>query len=84
MLSVEEVEQVLSQPDVTTSLGVRDRSILEVLYSTGMRRSELRALAVFDWDRARGAITVRQGKGGRDRVVPIGDRAAAWLARIRR
>ena len=81
VLSVQEVEQVLNQTDVTTSWGVRDRAILEVLYSTGVRRSELAALAVFDWDRARGAVTVRQGKGGRDRVVPIGDRAAAWLVK---
>jgi integrase/recombinase XerD len=66
---------------VGTAWGIRDRAILEVLYSTGVRRSELAALAVFDWDRLRGAITVRQGKGGRDRVVPIGDRAAAWLAK---
>jgi len=81
VLSVQDVEHVLNQTDVTTSWGVRDRAILEVFYSTGVRRSELAALAVFDWDRARGAITVRQGKGGKDRVVPIGDRAAAWLGK---
>jgi integrase/recombinase XerD len=81
VLSVAEVEHLMNQAKVETAWGVRDRAILEVLYSTGLRRSELAALAVFDWDRSRGAITVRQGKGGRDRVVPIGDRAAAWLAR---
>lgn len=81
VLSVADVEHLLNQAKVETAWGVRDRAILEVLYSTGVRRSELAALAVFDWDRPRGAITVRQGKGGRDRVVPIGDRAAAWLGK---
>jgi integrase/recombinase XerD len=81
VLSVQDVENVLNQADVAKPWGVRDRAMLEVLYSTGLRRSELAALAVFDWDRNRGAITVRQGKGGKDRVVPIGDRAAAWLGR---
>ncbi len=81
VLSVADVEHLINQAKVTTAWGVRDRAILEVLYSTGVRRSELAALAIFDWDRPRGAITVRQGKGGRDRVVPIGDRAAAWLGK---
>lgn len=81
VLTIEEVETVLNQTDVTHISGVRDRAILETLYSTGVRRTELASLAVFDWDRARGTVTVRQGKGGRDRVVPIGDRAAAWLAK---
>ena len=81
VLSIADVEHVLNQADVTSAWGVRDRAMLETLYSTGIRRSELAALAVFDWDRARGAVTVRQGKGGRDRVVPIGDRAAAWLGK---
>jgi integrase/recombinase XerD len=81
VLSVADVEHLINQAKVTTDWGVRDRAILEVLYSTGVRRSELAALAVFDWDRSRGAITVRQGKGGKDRVVPIGERAAAWLGK---
>jgi integrase/recombinase XerD len=81
VLTIEEVETVLNQTDLAHISGVRDRAILETLYSTGVRRMELAGFAVFDWDRARGALTVRQGKGGRDRVVPIGDRAAAWLAK---
>jgi len=81
VLSVTEVEHLIREADVTTPWGVRDRAILEVLYSTGMRRSELAALAVYDWHRAREAIAIRQGKGGRDRIVPVGDRAASWLAR---
>ena len=81
VLSIAEVEHVINQPDLDHMTGVRDRAILEVLYSTAVRRTELAQLTVFDWDRSRGALTIRQGKGGKDRVVPIGDRAAAWLAR---
>jgi integrase/recombinase XerD len=80
VLTVAEVECLIREADIATPWGVRDRSILEVLYSSGMRRSELAALAVYDWNRARGAIAIRQGKGGRDRVVPVGLRAASWLA----
>lgn len=81
VLSVSEVERLVQQADVATPWGVRDRAMLEVLYSTGMRRSELAALAVHDWSRERGTIAVRQGKGGRDRVVPVGARAAHWLGK---
>ncbi len=79
--SVAEVEEVLAVPDVTQPLGLRNRAILEVLYSTGMRRMELVNLDVYDIDFDRGRVAIRQGKGGRDRVVPIGDRALAWLRR---
>jgi len=81
VLSVADVERAISVADAGTPWGVRDRAILEVLYSTGMRRAELAALAVPDWDCGRGTIAIRQGKGGRDRVVPVGARATAWLAR---
>jgi len=79
VLSVSEVERLICQADTTTPWGVRDRAILEVLYSTGMRRTELASLAVEDWNRDRSTISIRQGKGGRDRVVPLGARATAWL-----
>lgn len=81
VLSVVEVERAILQADTSGPWGVRDRAMLEVLYSTGMRRAELAALAVHDWDRERGTIAIRQGKGGRDRVVPVGERASLWLAR---
>jgi len=81
VLSVAEVERAIREADTSGPWGVRDRAMLEVLYSTGMRRAELAALAIHDWDRERGTIAVRQGKGGRDRVVPVGERAALWLAR---
>src|SRR5262245_30055388 len=68
-LTHEEAERVLAQPDVTQELGVRDRAILETLYSTGVRRAELVHLCLFDLDRARGTVMVRQGKGRKDRIV---------------
>src|SRR5262249_27372189 len=83
-LTHEEATRVLAQPDVTADLGVRDRAILETLYSTGVRRSELVHLCLFDLDRARGTVAVRQGKGRKDRVVPIGDRALDWIERYLR
>ena len=78
-LTQEEVEQVLAAIDVATPLGLRDRAMLETLYSSGVRRSELVGLDLYDVDFARGWLTVRQGKGGKDRVVPIGERALAWI-----
>ena len=79
VLSASEAEAVLVQADVTTSLGVRDRAILEVFYSTGMRRMELAGLKLFDLDAERGTVMVRQGKGKKDRMIPIGERALAWV-----
>lgn len=81
VLSVDEVEAVLAQPDTSTTLGVRDRAILEVLYSTAIRRAELIHLRVADIDQTRGSLFVRQGKGARDRFVPIGERACSWVQR---
>jgi integrase/recombinase XerD len=81
ILTIEEAEKVLSQPDVTTPLGIRDRAVLELLYSTGMRRQELANLALYDADIEGRTILVRQGKGKKDRMIPIGERAAAWLAK---
>jgi integrase/recombinase XerD len=81
VLSVEEVESVLAGPDTATALGVRDRAILEVFYSTAIRRAELISLHVADVDFTRGSLFVRQGKGARDRFVPIGARALHWITR---
>src|SRR5881628_580892 len=58
---------------------VRDRALLETGYSTGLRRMELIRLRLYDLDLARGVLVVREGKGQKDRVVPIGERAIAWL-----
>ncbi len=78
VLTPEEVEQVLRLPDVDETLGLRDRAIMETLYSTGVRRMELANLKLHDLDTTKGVVYVRKGKGDKDRVVPIGDRALAW------
>jgi integrase/recombinase XerD len=77
LLTVQEAEQVIAQPDVDDPLGLRDRALLETLYSTGMRRLELANLKLYDLDTERGTLMIRQGKGKKDRVIPIGDRASA-------
>lgn len=80
-LAAHEVEAVLARPDVDTVQGLRDRAVLELLYSTGLRRTEACNLSVFDVEPLRGVVRVRQGKGRKDRVVPIGERALAWVQR---
>jgi integrase/recombinase XerD len=79
VLTAAEAEQIIEQSDVHDPLGLRDRAILETLYSTGMRRLEMVNLKLWDLDLERGTVTVRQGKGKKDRIIPIGDRAAAWV-----
>ena len=77
-LSVSEVNAILNVPDVTDPLGIRDRAMLELFYSTGIRRTELTRIDHEDLDRERGILAVR-GKGKKDRVVPVGRRALLWL-----
>jgi integrase/recombinase XerD len=79
VMNKEEAERVLGQPKIEVPLGIRDRAMLEILYSSGLRRMELLHLKLYDVDQKHGLITVREGKGKRDRVVPIGERALAWL-----
>lgn len=79
VLSPQEVERVLALCNVRTPLGIRDRAMLEALYSTGLRRMELVELKLFDLDYDRGTLMVREGKGRRQRVVPVGDRALKWI-----
>ena len=78
-LAASEAEAVLERPDITRPLGLRDRAMLETFYSTGIRRKELARLELSDIDRERRTLLIRQGKGRKDRVVPIGDRALAWI-----
>ena len=84
ILSAREVEQVLKLCNTSTPNGIRDRAMLEVLYSTGLRRMELIGLKLFDLSLDRGLVLVRQGKGKKDRYVPIGRRAIGWLERYLR
>jgi integrase/recombinase XerD len=79
LLSVAQIEDILNGCDITKPEGMRMRAMLEVLYSTGVRRFELAGLKLFDVDTERGALMVRQGKGAKDRLVPIGERACAWV-----
>jgi len=81
VLSVDETETVMRQPDLKDPMGLRDRALLETLYSTGMRRMELIGLKVHDLDPDRGTLIIRQGKGRKDRMVPIGERAVNWIDR---
>ena len=83
ILSIAQVEAILAQPDTTTLMGLRNRAILETLYSTGIRRSELMHLTLFDVDPIRGTLMVRQGKGRKDRLLPLGERACAWVEKYR-
>lgn len=81
VLTATEAEAVLSQPDVSQPLGVRDRAILETFYSTGIRRKELAYLTLYDLEQSRGTLLIREGKNQKDRVVPIGERARMWIAK---
>lgn len=83
ILSVEEVETLLQLPDTGTPYGIRDRAILETLYSTGIRRMELVNLTLYDVDASRKTVMVREGKGRKDRLLPLGDRALHWVERYR-
>jgi len=83
-LSLSEVESVLALPDLAEPYGLRDRAILEIFYATGIRRQELAHLNVADIDEERGCLLVRQGKGRKDRFVPVGERALAWIGKYRR
>jgi len=78
-MSIEEVEQLLSTPDINNPIGLRNRTMMEVLYSTGIRRAEVLNLKLFDVDYGRGMLMIREGKGRKDRVVPIGKRALDWI-----
>jgi integrase/recombinase XerD len=81
VLTAEETESILTQPDVSMPAGLRDRAVMETLYSTGMRRMELCGLTVHSIRPEHGTVTIRQGKGMKDRVVPIGARALAWVSK---
>lgn len=79
VLSQTQVETLLQQPDVNDAMGLRDRAIMELLYSTGIRRCELIRLNIADLDLHSLTLWVRKGKNNKDRVVPVGERAAQWI-----
>ena len=83
VLSEQEVERLLAAPDTETASGVRDRAMLEVLYATGLRVSELVGLRSEQVNLIQGVVRV-VGKGGKERLVPLGEPAVDWLERFLR
>ena len=81
ILTPTEVSAVLDQTDTGTALGLRDRALMEVLYSTGIRRFECAALDMYDVDFGGRTVQIRRGKGNKGRVVPVGNRALLWLGK---
>jgi integrase/recombinase XerD len=79
VLTASEADQVINMTDIGNPKGLRDRAILETLYSTGLRRMEMINLSVYDVDVDRATVLVRKGKFRKDRMVPIGERALVWL-----
>jgi integrase/recombinase XerD len=79
-LSLEEIDRLLHAPDTTTPRGLRDRALIELLYATGLRVSELVALRPEDVHLEAGYLTTT-GKGRKQRLVPVGDEAAEWIGR---
>lgn len=82
-LSLDEVERLIAQPDVSTPLGLRDRAMIELLYATGMRVSELVAVRAADLHLDEQYLTCI-GKGNKERLIPIGEQAAGWITRYSR
>lgn len=80
-LSEAQVEALLAAPDLNTTRGVRDRAMLETLYATGLRVSELVGIKVLEVSLNEGVVRVVMGKGGKDRLVPLGAEAAHWIER---
>lgn len=77
----EEIEKILGLPDVTRPKGIRDRAMLELFFSAGLRRAELAALLIGDLDFDGKTVHVRNGKGGKHRLVPVADQALRWVRR---
>ena len=80
VLSEAEILKILDSCPINTPLGARDRAILELLYSTGIRKSELIKLNLQDFNREQGEIRINQGKGKKDRLVPVGDYAGTFIS----
>jgi len=81
VLTDNQVESIMSQPNLLSRRGIRDRAILEFFYSTGIRRLELTRLSVYDINFERGTVLVHQGKCAKDRILPLGLRCQRWLKR---
>ncbi len=82
-LSMDDVDLLLSQPDVATPFGLRDRAMIELLYATGMRVSELIAVRAADLHLDEEYLTC-VGKGNKERIIPLGEQAAQWVQSYQR
>jgi len=80
-LSEGEIERLLAAPDVDSPRGLRDRAMLELMYATGVRVSELIGLKLTNLNMRQGVVRIDSGKGGKDRLVPIGEFAMDWSVR---
>jgi len=77
VLSESEISKIIEQPDTTKAVGIRDRTILETLYATGIRHGELYRLNARDFDGR--TLRIGRGKGGRERMVPLTENASRWI-----
>jgi integrase/recombinase XerD len=82
-LAIEQVDALIAQPDVTTARGLRDRALIELLYATGMRVSELISVRPADLHLEEQYLTCI-GKGNKERLIPLGEQAATWIRRYQR
>jgi integrase/recombinase XerD len=82
-LSLDEVDKLIAQPDVATPLGIRDRAMIELLYATGLRVSELISVRLLDLHLDEQYMTC-VGKGSKERLIPIGEQASDWIRRYYR
>src|SRR6056297_314906 len=79
VLTKDEVKRLLAQPNLSLKTHIRDRAFMEVLYATGIRLNELLSLAIYHLDLKERVLYIRKGKGGKQRVVPLGRQAAAFV-----
>lgn len=84
VLTQEEAEQILNTPDISSIYQLRDKVIMEVFYSTGIRRTELTNLKVWDINLDRRTVFIKEGKGKKDRIIPISKRAVLWIEKYLR
>ena len=81
LITPPQVHALIHSPNTTTAEGLRDRAIFELLYSSGLRAGELCKLTLYDLDPAKRTVIIKQGKGRKDRLVPVGHIALEWLQR---
>lgn len=81
VMTIADIQHLMQQPDIKTDTGIRDRTILELFYATGIRRIELISLTLKSINLQQNTLWIRGGKGNKDRVIPIGGNAIYWLTR---